>query len=107
MSATTLFITELFRAANEVTKLGDGEAQGLLDRAVTTIRDLRHDIGIPPSNAAADAVLGLQRTSSALVYGQADDAMTRSALLEAAAMIRDLHIVKESGTQIVIPGHVL
>jgi hypothetical protein len=47
LSSTTDLIADLERAANEVEKLGGEEARRLLNRAITTIRDMRETVGIP------------------------------------------------------------
>ena len=46
MSATTDFIAELVRAANEVAKLTGLEKQRLLVRAVATVREMRLQSGM-------------------------------------------------------------
>ncbi|CAN7623559.1 hypothetical protein [Neorhizobium sp. LjRoot104] len=69
MTPTNEFIAELVRAANEVEKLRGEEARRLLNRAITTIRDMRETIGIPHSNTAADVVIDLQTTAVALGLG--------------------------------------
>lgn len=104
MSPTTDFIAELVRAANEVEKLRGEDARGLLNRAITTIRDMRETIGIPRSNTAADAVIDLQTTAVALGLGNRSPDQIKAALLDAAGIIRDLHIVLDTGTEIEIGG---
>jgi hypothetical protein len=59
LSSTTDFIAELVRAANEVEMLRGEEARHLLNRAITTIRDMREKIGMPGAHTAADAVIDL------------------------------------------------
>ena len=104
MSSTNGFIAELVRAANEVEKLGSYEQKRLLDRAVTTIRDMRKSVGIPSSRTKADAVVGIQITSAMVDVGQASKDQVKTALLDAAGMIRELHIVIDTGTMIGIDG---
>ncbi|CDN58486.1 Hypothetical protein RG1141_PB01380 (plasmid) [Neorhizobium galegae bv. officinalis bv. officinalis str. HAMBI 1141] len=100
MSSTTDFIAELVRAANEVEKLQGEEARRLLNRAITTIRDMRETIGIPGGHTAADAVIDLQ--TAAVALGNRSHEQIKTALLDAASMIRDLHIVLDTGTEIQI-----
>ncbi|WP_105432436.1 MULTISPECIES: hypothetical protein [Neorhizobium] len=102
MSSTTDFIAELIRAANEVEKLHGEEARRLLNRAITVIRDMRETIGIPGSRTAADVVIDLQTTAVALGLGNRSPEQVKAALLDAAGIIRDLHIVLDTGTEIQI-----
>jgi DNA polymerase III epsilon subunit-like protein len=91
MTATTDFISELVRAANEAHKLEYSEARRLLERSVVTIRDMREHIGIPASNTSHDAVFDLQTVAASIE--RHDTGKTSRALLDAADMIRTLHIV--------------
>ncbi|WP_267550474.1 hypothetical protein [Rhizobium rhizogenes] len=100
MTATNNFITELVRAANEIDRITDFEEQRLLDRAVTTIRDMREAIGIPLSGMGTDAAVDLQTVSALVKAGIAQEDTVRAALLDAAGMIRDLHIVLDTKTEI-------
>ncbi|CDZ64269.1 hypothetical protein [Neorhizobium galegae] len=102
MSSTTDFIAELVRAANEVETLHGEEAPRLLNRAITTIRDMRETIGIPGGHTAADVVIDLQTTAVALGLGNRSPDQVKAALLNAAGIIRDLHIVLDTGTEIQI-----
>jgi hypothetical protein len=97
---TNEFISELVRAANEVEKIDGGDARRLLNRAITTIRDMRETIGIPGGHTAADAVIDLQTTAVALGLGNRSPDQIKAALLDAAGIIRDLHIVLDTGTEI-------
>jgi hypothetical protein len=45
MTSTTAFISELIRAANEIDRLTKQECSRLLDRAATTLADLREIAG--------------------------------------------------------------
>lgn len=101
MSSTTDFVAELVRAANEVEKLGAYEKVRLLDRAITAIRDMREQVGVQSSGTAADAVVELQTTRVAMARGKQTSDHVKAALLDAADMIRTLHIVLETETQIV------
>ena len=100
MSSTTDFIAELVRAANEVEMLRGEEARHLLNRAITTIRDMREKIGMPGAHTAADAVIDLQTTAVALGLGNRSPDQVKAALLDAAGIIRDLHIVLDTKTVI-------
>ncbi len=91
MSLTTHFIAELVRAANQVDNLKAIEKRRLLERAVITIREMRDEVGIPPSRTAGDAVVDLQTTAAAIE--RCTDDHVRAALLDAADMIRTLHII--------------
>jgi hypothetical protein len=97
MSAVNEFVSELVRAANKVQKLQPEEARRLLNRSVTTIRDMRETIGIPGSRTAADVVIDLQTTVVALGLGTRSQDEVKEALLQAAGIIRDLHIILDAG----------
>lgn len=96
---THQFITELIRAANSVEKVGVFEQRRLLERAVTVIYELREAVGIPRSAKGIDAVTNLKILATkvdAIALAQKE---VSDGLLEAAGMIRDLHIVRENGMQ--------
>ena len=97
MSTTNDFIAELVRAANEVEKLGSYEMARLLERSVTTIRDLRQVVGIPSSRTAAEAVIDLQTEQARIMRGDIDHRRVKAALLDGADMIRTLYIVQDTG----------
>jgi len=63
---------------------------------------MREQAGIPGSHTSGDSVIMLQATAVALGLGQRTPTQIAAALLEAAGMIRDLHIVLDSGTEIEI-----
>ena len=101
MSNVTDFVAELLRAANRVDRLGDLEKRRLLERAVTTIRDMRDEVGIRQSRTTADAVIDLQTTAAAIYRGSRSNDEVKAALLHAAEMIRALKIIldaKNDGT---------
>ncbi|NTG04862.1 hypothetical protein G6L08_34180 [Agrobacterium rhizogenes] len=102
MTTTSDFIAELIRAANEIGRIDDFERRGLLYRAVITIRDMRETIGIPESRTTADALIYLQKVAVQIEVGVATDGAVSAALLDAAGMIRDLHIVLDTKTKIQI-----
>lgn len=95
MSATTDFIAELFRAANDE-RLKAVEKKRLLERAVVTIRDMREQVGIEPSKSKADAVIDLQTVAGSIPLGKASSEEVKTALLDAAEMIRTLKIVLDA-----------
>lgn len=93
MSSTTDFIAELVRAANEVEKLGKNERRNLLIRAVTTVRDLAEPVDRSSTQAAVKEIVDLQMHVAAIGASATTPEDVRQALLWAARMIRDLHIV--------------
>jgi hypothetical protein len=97
LSNTTEFISGLVRAANEYERLTSNEVTRLLERAVATIRELREQAGITPI-AGRDALIYVQTVSAG------SDRIPKEewyhGLLHAAEMLRDLHIVVDSGTKI-------
>lgn len=99
MTLTNSFIAELIRDANRLDHLDDYQKRRMLERAVTTIRDIREAIGIP-SGSGRDCLLDLHTVALSIDRGWRGDEDVRSALLQAAGMIRDLHIVLDSKTEI-------
>uniref|UniRef100_UPI0031019506 hypothetical protein n=1 Tax=Neorhizobium sp. EC2-8 TaxID=3129230 RepID=UPI0031019506 len=106
MSLTTDFIVELIRAANEIDKLTASEKNRLLDRAAAIIRDMRGQVGIPATRTRADAVVELQVVAASVPFGRRTNEQVKAVLLNAAAMIRDLHIVLDTKTVIQIGEHI-
>ncbi|MFB9952074.1 hypothetical protein ACFFP0_24765 [Rhizobium puerariae] len=100
MSTITDFVAELVRAANEIDKLGDFEKRRLLERSVTTIRDMRDEVGIRQSRTTADAVIDLQTTAAALYQGKRSSEEVKAALLHAAEMIRALKIILDAKDEV-------
>ncbi len=100
MSLTAAFVSELVRAANQVKRLTAHEKRRLLERAVVTIREMRDQAGIPSSDTEADAVIDLQTTAAGIE--RRTDEQIKAALLDAADMIRTLHILLDTGTDVVI-----
>lgn len=101
MTVTNSFIAELIRDANLLDHLDGYQKRRMLERAVTTIRDMRETIGIPPG-PGRDRLLEIQTVALSIELGWRSDEEVRNALLLAAAMIRDLHIVLDSKTNISI-----
>lgn len=99
MTLTNSFIAELIRDANRLDRLDGWQKRRILERAVTTIRDMRETIGIP-SGPGRDSLLDIHTVALSIERGWRSDEEIRNALLQAAAMIRDLHIVLDSKTEI-------
>ncbi|NSY61686.1 hypothetical protein [Agrobacterium tumefaciens] len=99
MTLTNSFIAELVRDANRLENLDDYQKRRMLERAVTTIRDMREMIGIP-SGPGRDSVIDIHTAALSIGHGWRSDDDVRNALLQAAGMIRDLHIVLDSKTGI-------
>jgi hypothetical protein len=100
LTATTDFITELFRAANEIDKLGTLEKGRLLQRAIVTIRHMRDVVGIPTRGTEADVLIEIGTVAASIDRRPNEDA--RMALLNAAGMIRDLRIVMDSKIEVIV-----
>lgn len=94
------FISELIRDANEIGMLGDYEKRRVLDRAVTTIRDMRDMIGARPSNTVRDVVIDLQTVSGRVEKGHATDEQVKDAMLEAASVLRSLKIILDAKDEV-------
>lgn len=101
MTVTNSFIAELVRDANKLDHLDDYQKRRMLERAVTTIRDMRETIGIPPG-PGRDSLLDIHTVALSIERGWHSDEGIRNALLLAAGMIRELHIVLDSKTDISI-----
>ncbi len=99
MTLTNSFIAELVRDANRLDHLDDYQKRRMLERAVTTIRDMRETIGIP-SGPGRDSLVDIHTVALSIERGWCSDEEIRNALLQAAGMIRDLHIVLDSETEI-------
>jgi len=99
MTETNDFIAELIRDANRLDYLDGYQKRRMLERAVTTIRDMRETIGIP-SGPGRDSLVDLHTVALSVERGWRSDEEVRNALLQAAGMIRDLHIVLDSKTEI-------
>ncbi|WP_312412441.1 hypothetical protein [Shinella sp.] len=99
MTSTHQLISELIRAANEVDRLSASEVKRLLDRAISEISDLRHQVGIIP-------ILGRDAAIYVSTVAAGADRVPREewhhGLLHAAEMMRDLYIVASSGTDITV-----
>ncbi|MGZ9721386.1 hypothetical protein [Rhizobium miluonense] len=96
MSATTDFIANLVRAANAVEKLSPNEVSDLLDRSVDAIQQLRQELGIVPV-PGKDALIYIRTVAAGAARVPPEE--WHHGLLHAAEMIRDLHIVRDTGTE--------
>jgi hypothetical protein len=85
------FIAELVKAANRVDRLPEATRACLLDISYETIRDMREDVGLPSYGQGQDVAIDMMTMARAVPVFT--DAEIASALLEAAAEIRSLHIV--------------
>ncbi len=86
MTPVTGFVSELFRAANEIHHLTPLAARRLLERAVAAIRDMREPTGIEANTAVRDATIALLKV--AVSAPDRSEREIRSALLDAADIIR-------------------
>ncbi|TBZ57974.1 hypothetical protein [Rhizobium leguminosarum] len=94
------FVAELVRAANEVDRLTASEIESLLLRAMTTVRDLREQAGIPGSGTQHDAIVRLDIATKGVVTFTHE---SNSAFLrEAADLVRTLWIIVDSGTVVTL-----
>jgi hypothetical protein len=74
----------------------------LLERSVTVIRDMRETIGFPAAQADADRIYDIQSEVAAMGIGSSSPAEVRECLLLSATMIRDLHIVLDMNTEVLL-----
>ncbi|MDS7594946.1 hypothetical protein [Agrobacterium tumefaciens] len=99
MTLTNSFIAELVRDANRLDQLDSYQKRRMLERAVKTIRDMRETIGMP-SGPGRDCLIDIHTIALLIERGWRSDTDIRNALLQAAGMIRDLHIILDSNTEI-------
>ena len=104
MGLTNNFISELVRDANRMERLDAFQKRRMLERAVATIADLRDAVGIP-KGPGRDIVTDIHTTALSVERGWRNDDQVRDAFLLAAGMIRDLHIVLDSGTRVSVAGN--
>ncbi len=98
------FIAELIRVANTVAIVGLFEQKRLLERAVGIVYELREAVGIPRNAKSNDAVTDLKILATKIDTLPLAPEEVRSGLLNAAGMIRDLHIVKDNGMEFTLRG---
>lgn len=103
MTLTNKFIAELVLDANRLGLLDAYQKRRMLERAVATIRDLREIIGMP-SGPGRDRVLDIHTLALSIENGWHSEEEVRDAFLSAAGMIRDLHIILSSKTEISFVG---
>ena len=96
MTNISAFISELIRDANQIDRLGDFEERRMLERAVTTILQIREIIGIPSDPDVRDVVVDMQITAAMIESGRADDERVKAALLKAATVLRTLKIILDA-----------
>lgn len=94
MNSTTDFISELIRAANEVSKLTVFEKGRLLGRAIVTIREMKAGTGLVVDPLAFHETIVLQ-AAAATIDTLPDDAV-KATFLDAAETIRTLKIVLDA-----------
>lgn len=99
MTLTNSFISELVVDANRIHLLDGYQRRRMLERAVATVRDLRETIGMPVG-PGRDRLLDIHTIALSVERGWQSDNDVRDAFLQAAGMIRDLHIVLASKTEI-------
>lgn len=99
-SRVSAFIAELIKDANQIDKLGDFEKRRMLERSVTTIRDMREEIGVPPSRTVRDAVIDIQTTAALIERGHVSNDHVKATMLDAAEMLRTLKIVLEANDEV-------
>ncbi|MDQ0322978.1 hypothetical protein QO002_005184 [Pararhizobium capsulatum DSM 1112] len=100
MTSTTDFIAELFRAGNEVAKLSHSKRKRLLERALTTVKDMRDILGIPSSGTDADQLVQLATFVAKLEHQ--GDSEVGQAFLTASTLIRDLRIAMDEKVEVMI-----
>lgn len=82
-------------AASQMNSHG-AESLLLLNAAIEGISDLRSQTGIRPTGSVRDALSFLTETADGLRSGTAERVRTRTALMDASVMIRDLCVRKQS-----------
>lgn len=104
MSSTTEFVTELWRAANEVEKLTMFERRRLLERAAYTIRDMRAAINFSGRpKKSGDVVERFEAMARDVALVPAEE--IAQALSEAAEMIRTLKILLDAKDEVSRDGN--
>lgn len=99
MTLINSFIAELVVDANRIHLLGNYQKRRMLERAVATVRDLRETIGMP-AGPGRDRLLDIHTIALSVERRWESDKDVREAFLQAAGMIRDLHIILASKTEI-------
>lgn len=91
MSMLSAFVAELVKDANQIDKLGESEKRRMLERAVTIIRDIREEIGIPLDQKERDIVIDYQTIAASIA--RRDNLVVAGTFLDAAENIRVLKIL--------------
>jgi rRNA processing protein Krr1/Pno1 len=102
MSSVTDVIAELVKAADNSDKLSATEKVQLLDRAITTIREMRGKVVAQSCKGPAGDVVDLRMTRVTLARSKPTSDRFRAALLDAADMIRALHNAVDRHTAVVV-----
>lgn len=63
-SSIPSFVAELAKAANEIERVTPSEVRKLLFPAITTMSDLREQVGIPGSETGHDATVSLNAVAN-------------------------------------------
>jgi hypothetical protein len=99
LSATTDFIVELVRAANELGPLSVDERRRLVKRGLRMVREMRVESGIRPSRRREDPLREIEIAAlMAEAAGNNDD--LKGVLLDLADMIRTLKIVLDAKAEV-------
>ncbi|WP_425962192.1 hypothetical protein [Rhizobium nepotum] len=78
MTLTNSFIAELVRDANRLDHLDASQKRRMLERAITTIRDMRETVGIP-SGPGRDSVVNIHTVALSIERGWRSDEDVRNA----------------------------
>jgi hypothetical protein len=97
LNSTTGFITELIRAANEVSKLTPVERTSLMARGSRIVREMRLRTGIRPG-AGPDPLNTVEVAALKSANGSNEEAT--KVLLELADMIRTLKILLDAKAEV-------
>ncbi|WP_051777380.1 hypothetical protein [Pseudorhizobium pelagicum] len=100
MNAVKDLVSELVRAANKAERLSEVERKGLFLRTIVMVRNMRQSIAIPSAQSNADQIVGLQLQVAPIGTAAETPEEVRDALLTAAGMIRELHIILDKGNLI-------
>lgn len=96
MGVSSDLIARVVRSANTLENQSHVEVSRLINRAIAEVEELRAEAGIIPI-PNRDALTHVREV--AVQSSQLPKEEWRRALLDAAEMIRDLHILIESGTK--------
>lgn len=93
MSTTTDFVSELYRAANQVTTVTVPERRRLIERALATIADQRSLLSMQSNIAPYRSALLSEIRPLIDTLHNSPDILSSHLLLECADEIRKLHIL--------------